>query len=126
LTESLKKGSMTDVRKTQAKTGHTPPTQPLRHPGRKSAPANAAALAGSGGSVPRKPLSEAPAGESVEVVEQELAGEEASLLSALGIVRGSRLVVRASGDPCIVEVRSARVGIARRVAARVIVQSTQR
>jgi Fe2+ transport system protein FeoA len=72
-----------------------------------------------------RPLSEVLVGESVEVVEQELAGEEAGLLSALGIVRGSRLVMRASGDPCIVEIRSARVGIARRVAARVVVRSTQ-
>lgn len=43
---------------------------------------------------------------------------EACLLSAMGLVTGSRLVVRVTGDPCIVEVRSTRIGLARSVAER--------
>jgi Fe2+ transport system protein FeoA len=111
---------MAGARKTKASRRQTSAAlQPRSHPAGRLAPVAAAARA-------RKPLSEVLVGESVEVVEQGLAGEEASLLSALGIVGGSRLVVRASGDPCIVEVRAARVGIARRVAAKVIVQSVPR
>lgn len=43
---------------------------------------------------------------------------EACLLQAMGLVTGSRLVVRVSGDPCIVEVRTTRIGLARSVADR--------
>ena len=43
---------------------------------------------------------------------------EACLLAAMGLVTGSRLVVRVAGDPCIVEVRSTRIGLARSVAER--------
>lgn len=43
---------------------------------------------------------------------------EACLLSAMGLVAGSRVVVRVAGDPCIVEVRSTRIGLARSVAER--------
>lgn len=41
---------------------------------------------------------------------------EACLLAAMGLVTGSRLVVRVAGDPCIVEVRSTRIGLSRSVA----------
>lgn len=43
---------------------------------------------------------------------------EACLLAAMGLVTGSRLVVRVTGDPCIVEVRRTRIGLARSVAER--------
>lgn len=51
---------------------------------------------------------------------------EACLLQAMGLVTGSRLVVRVSGDPCIVEVRTTRIGLARSVADRlhVVVEAT--
>ena len=48
---------------------------------------------------------------------------EACLLSAMGLVTGSRLIVRVAGDPCIVEVRSTRIGLARSVAEQLQVQA---
>ena len=51
---------------------------------------------------------------------RELNEGEACLLAAMGLTLGSRLVVRSSGDPCIVEVRSTRIGLARSVAARLL------
>ncbi len=40
----------------------------------------------------------------------------------MGLTEGCRLVVRASGDPCIVEVRATRIGLARRLAERMLVR----
>ena len=39
------------------------------------------------------------------------------------MTEGCRLRVRTSGDPCIVEVRSTRIGLARSVAVRLVVAS---
>ena len=39
------------------------------------------------------------------------------------MTEGCRLKVRTSGDPCIVEVRSTRIGLARSVAVRLVVAS---
>ena len=41
----------------------------------------------------------------------------------MGMTEGCRLRVRTSGDPCIVEVRSTRIGLARSVAVRLVVAS---
>lgn len=66
-------------------------------------------------------LSDLPAGGMARLCRRELSEGEACLLAAMGLTEGCRLVVRSSGDPCIVEVRSTRIGIARSVAARLLV-----
>lgn len=68
------------------------------------------------------PLSELAAGRAARLDRRELSEGEACLLAAMGLTIGSRLTVRASGDPCIVEVRSTRIGLARSVAARLLVR----
>jgi Fe2+ transport system protein FeoA len=67
------------------------------------------------------PLSELAAGRVVRLNRRELSEGEACLLAAMGLTLGSRLVVRSNGDPCIVEVRSTRIGLARSVACRLLV-----
>lgn len=68
------------------------------------------------------PLSELATGRAARLDRRELSEGEACLLAAMGLTIGSRLTVRASGDPCIVEVRSTRIGLARSVAARLLVR----
>jgi Fe2+ transport system protein FeoA len=41
----------------------------------------------------------------------------------MGMNEGCLLVVRSNGDPCIVEVRTTRIGLARSVAERLLVVS---
>ena len=53
---------------------------------------------------------------------RDLSEGEACLLAAMGLTVGCRLVVRANGDPCIVEVRATRIGLARAVADRLLVR----
>jgi Fe2+ transport system protein FeoA len=67
------------------------------------------------------PLSELAAGRVARLDRRELSEGEACLLAAMGLTLGSRLVVRSNGDPCIVEVRSTRIGLARSVASRLLV-----
>jgi Fe2+ transport system protein FeoA len=66
-------------------------------------------------------LSDQAPGRVVRLRRRDLSEGEASLLAAMGLSVGCRLVVRASGDPCIVEVRSTRIGLARAVAERLLV-----
>lgn len=69
------------------------------------------------------PLSGLAAGRSARLHGRgDLAQGDACLLAAMGLVDGCRLVVRASGDPCIVEVRSTRIGLARRLAEHLLVR----
>jgi Fe2+ transport system protein FeoA len=68
------------------------------------------------------PLVRLAAGRAGRLSGRDLAQGEACLLAAMGLVEGCRLVVRASGDPYIVEVRSTRIGLARRLAERVLVR----
>jgi Fe2+ transport system protein FeoA len=69
------------------------------------------------------PLSGLAAGRSARLQGRgDLAQGDACLLAAMGLVDGCRLVVRASGDPCIVEVRSTRIGLARRLAEHLLVR----
>lgn len=63
-------------------------------------------------------LSELGAGVAARLERRELSEGEACLLAAMGLSVGCRLLVRSSGDPCIVEVRATRIGLARTVAAR--------
>jgi Fe2+ transport system protein FeoA len=80
-----------------------------------------------GKALPRIPelqrIADLPAGSVVRLSCQELSQGEACLLAAMGMTEGCRLTVRTSGDPCIVEVRSTRIGLARSVAARLVVAS---
>lgn len=69
-----------------------------------------------------RPLSEIAAGRSARLDRRDLNEGEACLLAAMGLTLGSRLIVRSSGDPCIVEVRSTRIGLARSVACRLLVR----
>ena len=71
------------------------------------------------------PLSELAAGRVARLDRRELSEGEACLLAAMGLTLGSRLVVRSSGDPCIVEVRSTRIGLARSVASRLLVSDDE-
>lgn len=68
------------------------------------------------------PLAELATGRVARLHGRDLAQGEACLLAAMGLTEGCRLVVRASGDPCIVEVRATRIGLARRLAERMLVR----
>lgn len=68
------------------------------------------------------PLVRLAAGRAARLYGRDLAQGEACLLAAMGLIEGCRLVVRASGDPYIVEVRSTRIGLARRLAERMLVR----
>jgi len=67
-------------------------------------------------------LTDLDAGASGRLAPADIAEAERGLLAAMGLTEGCRLVVRQSGDPCIVEVRSTRIGLARRLAARLRVR----
>ena len=67
-------------------------------------------------------LADLPVGSIARLSCEELSEGEACLLAAMGLIEGCRLVVRASGDPYIVEVRSTRIGLARRLAERMLVR----
>ena len=68
-------------------------------------------------------LADLPVGSVARLSCEELSEGEACLLAAMGMTEGCRLKVRTSGDPCIVEVRSTRIGLARSVAVRLVVAS---
>ncbi|MBK7473569.1 MAG: ferrous iron transport protein A [Betaproteobacteria bacterium] len=69
-------------------------------------------------------LADLPVGGVARLSCEELPeGEQLCPLAAMGMTEGCRLKVRTSGDPCIVEVRSTRIGLARSVAVRLVVAS---
>ena len=74
------------------------------------------------GAAPRCCLAELPAGRWARLVRLDLDPGEACVLAALGLATGSRVVLRIAGDPCVVEARSTRIGLARGVAARLLVE----
>ena len=90
-----------------------------RHEGGPAAPA--ATVAGLGEAAAVR-LSDLAVGRSARLERRELSDGEACLLSAMGLTEGCRMVVRVLGDPCIVEVRTTRIGLARSVAERLYVQ----
>jgi Fe2+ transport system protein FeoA len=67
-------------------------------------------------------LTEVPPGRVARLAGRDLTAGEAQLLAAMGLTEGCRIVVRASGDPTIVEVRTTRIGLARSVAERLLVE----
>jgi len=68
---------------------------------------------------PPVPLSALDAGRVARLHRRDLSEGESCLLTAMGITDGCRLVVRVVGDPCIVEVRTTRIGLARSIANRI-------
>ncbi len=68
-------------------------------------------------------LSDLAAGDAARLHRRELTEGEICLLAAMGLTEGCRLVVRSAGDPCIVEIRTTRIGLARSVADRLLVLS---
>ena len=66
-------------------------------------------------------LSALRAGDAARLHRRQLSEGENCLLAAMGLTEGCRLVVRSHGDPCIVEVRATRIGLARSVAERLLV-----
>ncbi len=67
-------------------------------------------------------LTELSEGELGRLEERTVGALESELLSALGLREGSEFRVCRAGDPWIVEVRSARIGMARRIAERLAVR----
>lgn len=66
-------------------------------------------------------LSKLRAGVSARLHLRQLSHGENCLLAAMGLTEGCRIVVRSHGDPCIVEVKATRIGLARSVAERLLV-----
>lgn len=68
------------------------------------------------------PLSSLAPGAIVRFRGTELDAGSSDLLRALGITRASRLTLCKAGDPCIVQVRSTRIGLSRAVADGILVE----
>ena len=64
-----------------------------------------------------------PAGRVARVVAVEGPSDDAARLKSLGICVGRQVQLMQSGDPLIVRVLGARVGLARRLAADVLVET---
>jgi Fe2+ transport system protein FeoA len=72
------------------------------------------------------PLSGLETGARARLLDRhQLATDEACLLAALGLSAGCDFVVRSGGDPCIVDVRTTRIGLARSIASRLLVDRIQ-
>jgi Fe2+ transport system protein FeoA len=66
-------------------------------------------------------LCDLPAGAVARLYAAEVPGEDGALLRALGLTEHCRLRLCKSGEPCIVEVRTTRIGLSRIVAEQVLV-----
>lgn len=66
-------------------------------------------------------LSDLPTGTFARLLAADVAGEDGALLRALGLTERCRLRLCKSGEPCIVEVRTTRIGLSRTVAEHVLV-----
>jgi Fe2+ transport system protein FeoA len=67
------------------------------------------------------PLSQLSSGAVGRVQNAELAHADSALLRALGLTTRSLIRVCKSGDPCIVQVRTTRIGLSRKVAENILV-----
>lgn len=67
------------------------------------------------------PLSSCEAGSVVRFHGARLDPEDFNLLRALGVTRQSTLTLCKAGEPCIVQVRSTRIGLSRTVANGILV-----
>ena len=68
------------------------------------------------------PLSSLEPGAIVRFRGTHLDAGSSDLLRALGITRASQLTLCKAGDPCIVQVRSTRIGLSRAVADGILVE----
>lgn len=66
------------------------------------------------------PLTALPAG-ATAVLQQVCDSRSCAMLRSLGLTDGSRFRVCRMGDPCIIQVRSTRIGLSREVARSVLV-----
>jgi Fe2+ transport system protein FeoA len=67
------------------------------------------------------PLTSLPMGASARLHAAELSREDCALLRALGLTDQCRLRICKTGEPCIVQVRTARIGLAASVAHKIFV-----
>ena len=67
------------------------------------------------------PLSQLAAGAVARLHAADIASSERAMLRALGLTSRSVLRVCKSGDPCIVQVRTTRIGLSRTLADSIIV-----
>lgn len=70
---------------------------------------------------PAVPLSSCQPGSVVRFIEAHLDPASGNLLRALGITRQCQLKLCKAGEPCIVQVRSTRIGLSRTVANGILV-----
>ena len=68
------------------------------------------------------PLTDLPVDGQAELRLSKLDGQTRALLRALGLTDGSRLRVCKQGEPFIIQVRATRIGMARSVAAGLLVE----
>jgi Fe2+ transport system protein FeoA len=68
------------------------------------------------------PLSSLAIGASARLSDSRLAAEDRDTLRALGLTDGATLRVCKQGEPCVVQVRSTRIGITGRVAQAIFVE----
>jgi Fe2+ transport system protein FeoA len=71
------------------------------------------------------PLAQAPIGVGLMVADVLVDGADTVRLQALGLCRGRRVELVKGGDPLIVRVMGSRVGLAGKLAAKVMVNRTQ-
>ena len=66
-------------------------------------------------------LADVSVGVTARLHEAQLDGESRALLRALGLTDASLLRVCKQGEPCVVQVRTTRIGLSRRIAQHVFV-----
>ena len=72
------------------------------------------------------PLSELAIGETARLHGTSLDEATVRLLGALGLTPSSEFRLCKAGEPCIIQVRTTRIGLSRGVADRILVMPTQR
>jgi len=71
------------------------------------------------------PLTDLPVDAHAELRLSRIDDQTRALLRALGLTDGSTLRVCKQGEPCIIQVRTTRIGMARSVAAGLLVEPLQ-
>jgi Fe2+ transport system protein FeoA len=72
------------------------------------------------------PLSRLPIGASARLHQTDLDQATVRMLNALGLTQSSEFRLCKTGEPCIIQVRSTRIGLSRGVASRILVMPTGR
>jgi Fe2+ transport system protein FeoA len=71
-------------------------------------------------------LSDLACGQTARVHQADLDGSVARFLRALGLTKASEFRLCKAGEPCIIQVRSTRIGLSRGVARQIFVVPTRR